>query len=104
MPLVHWFRQKRQPALMDILLEPKTMQRGYFNRHEVQRRLLEHQQGIRDRSWELWHLMIFELWYRNFLEPATQRIGTPSAVVLDPQQGKQVQPSVSSKTGLEVGL
>ena len=72
MPLVHWFRQKPQPALMDILLEPATAQRGYLNQHEVRRRLQEHRQGIRDRSWELWHLLIFELWHRNFLEPATQ--------------------------------
>ena len=76
MPLVHWFRQKPQPALMDILLEAKTMQRGYFNPQEVQRRLLEHRQGIRDRSWELWHLLIFELWHRNFLEADTQRGST----------------------------
>jgi asparagine synthase (glutamine-hydrolysing) len=73
MPLVHWFRQKRQPALIDVLLEPKTAQRGYFNQREVERRLAEHRRGIRDRSWELWHLMIFELWHRNFLEIATQR-------------------------------
>jgi asparagine synthase (glutamine-hydrolysing) len=72
MPLVHWFRQKPQPALLDILLEPRTLQRGYFSERGVRRRLREHRQGIRDRAWELWHLLIFELWHRNFLEPAVQ--------------------------------
>jgi asparagine synthase (glutamine-hydrolysing) len=72
MPLVHWFRKKPQPALLDILLEPKTLQRGYFNEPALRRRLAEHQRGLRDRSWEIWHLLIFELWHRNFLEPATQ--------------------------------
>ncbi|HWZ43313.1 MAG TPA: asparagine synthase (glutamine-hydrolyzing) [Candidatus Saccharimonadales bacterium] len=72
MPLVHWFRKKPQPALLDILLEPRTLQRGYFSERGVRRRLLEHQRGTRDRAWELWHLLVFELWHRNFLEPATQ--------------------------------
>lgn len=72
MPLVHWFRQQPMPAILDILLEPKTIQRGYFNERGVRQRLLEHRNGIRDRSDELWHLLIFELWHRNFLESVTQ--------------------------------
>jgi asparagine synthase (glutamine-hydrolysing) len=72
MPLVHWFRQKPMPALLDILLEPKTIQRGYFNERGVRRLLHEHRNGTRDSSYELWHLLVFELWHRNFLEPAKQ--------------------------------
>jgi asparagine synthase (glutamine-hydrolysing) len=70
MPLVHWFRADPMPALLGLLLEPRTTQRGYFNRNELERRVQEHRRGIRDRSWELWHLLIFELWHRNFLERA----------------------------------
>jgi asparagine synthase (glutamine-hydrolysing) len=73
MPLVHWFRQAPSPALLDILQEPRTIQRGYFDAEGLRRRLSEHQRGLRDRSWEIWHLLIFELWHRNFLEPALQR-------------------------------
>lgn len=70
MPLIHWFRQKPMPALLEVLLEPRTIQRGYFNLADVQQRIAEHRNGIRDRSYELWHLLIFELWHRNFLEPS----------------------------------
>ncbi|HYY69229.1 MAG TPA: asparagine synthase (glutamine-hydrolyzing), partial [Terriglobales bacterium] len=72
LPLVHWFRQQPSPALLEMLLEPKTIQRGYFSAQAVRRRLLEHRQGLRDRSWEIWHLIVFELWNRNFLERATE--------------------------------
>jgi asparagine synthase (glutamine-hydrolysing) len=72
MPLVHWFRSGPGTCLLEILLEPKCTQRGYLNRIEVERRVREHRRGIRDRSWEIWHLLIFELWHRNFLESATQ--------------------------------
>ena len=72
LPLVHWFRTQSGAGLLDILLEPRTLQRGYFNGPAVEQRVREHRRGIRDRSWEIWHLLIFELWHRNFLEPASQ--------------------------------
>ena len=85
LPLVHWFRRSPQPALLDILLEPKTLQRGYYNGPALRRRLMEHRRGLRDRSWEIWHLLIFELWHRNFLEPAT-RAESPSPGYAAPYQ------------------
>jgi asparagine synthase (glutamine-hydrolysing) len=81
MPLVHWFRQEPSPALLNILLEPQTIQRGYFNQRTIRRMLSQHRQGRRDRSWEIWHLLIFELWHRNFLEPATHK-QPPDALLL----------------------
>ncbi|HEU5232606.1 MAG TPA: asparagine synthase (glutamine-hydrolyzing) [Terriglobales bacterium] len=71
MPLVHWFRQQPMPALLEVLLEPKTIQRGYVSEAGVRQRLEEHRNGVRDRSCELWHLLVFELWHRNFLESAS---------------------------------
>jgi asparagine synthase (glutamine-hydrolysing) len=72
MPLVHWFRQDPSPGLLEILEEPRTIERGYFNPDGLRRRLAEHRTGWRDRSWELWQLLIFELWHRNFLERTLQ--------------------------------
>jgi asparagine synthase (glutamine-hydrolysing) len=72
MPLVHWFRQNPSPALLDILEEPRTIERGYFSREGIRSKLREHRSGARDHSWEIWHLLIFELWHRNFLEPASR--------------------------------
>jgi asparagine synthase (glutamine-hydrolysing) len=83
LPLVHWFR-KPQSALLDILLEPRTLQRGYFNGPAVRGRLTEHRRGIRDRSWEIWHLLIFELWHRNFLEASRDE----TAMALQPAPPK----------------
>ncbi len=72
MPLVHWFRNELKNDFLSILLEPKTIQRGYFNSVAIRRLLKEHQSG-RDRSGELWVLLMFELWHRNFLEKNTER-------------------------------
>jgi len=68
LPLVHWMRNELKELIMTVLLEPKTMQRGYFNPAGVRQLLDEHFRGRRDQSGRIWRLLVFELWHRNFLE------------------------------------
>jgi asparagine synthase (glutamine-hydrolysing) len=82
MPLVHWMRREMKEGLVRILLEPRALQRGYFNPKPLRSLLEEHFQGRRDNSGRIWMLLMFELWHRNFLEPRSSRaaIGLPSRV------------------------
>jgi asparagine synthase (glutamine-hydrolysing) len=66
-------RNELKDLILSVLLEPKTMQRGYFNPAGVRQLLDEHFRGRRDQSGRIWRLLMFELWHRNFLE----RIPTP---------------------------
>lgn len=66
-PLEQWFRGKWKDELLAILLEPTTLQRGYFDAKAIRALMNEHSRGRRDRSRELWLLLIFELWHRNFV-------------------------------------
>jgi asparagine synthase (glutamine-hydrolysing) len=68
MPLVHWMRSGLRHELVRLLLEPRTLQRGYFNPSAIKELVNDHLRGRRDNSGEIWLLLIFELWYRNFLE------------------------------------
>jgi asparagine synthase (glutamine-hydrolysing) len=68
MPLVHWMRKELKDGLLPILLEPRTLQRGYFEPQAIRTIMDEHLRGVRDRSGVLWILLVFELWHRNFLE------------------------------------
>ena len=68
MPLVHWIRHELKDLILSVLLEPRTLQRGYFNPEGVKRLLDEHFRGYRDHSGGIWRLLILELWHRNFLE------------------------------------
>jgi len=68
LPLVHWMRNELREEMARMLLEPRTLQRGYFNRQGIETLLHEHFRGRRDQSATLWLLLIFELWHRNFLE------------------------------------
>lgn len=90
-PLVHWFRNELKSGLYDILTEPRTLQRGYFNPAAVRRLLREHGSRERDRSSDLWLLLMFELWHRNFLEPARSgKLFTCSWSDSGPPQGRDV--------------
>jgi len=73
MPLTHWWKGELRETLLPILLEPKTLQRGYLNPSAVRQLVNEHLSGRRDYGQELWLLLIFELWHRNFLEQASMR-------------------------------
>jgi len=80
MPLTHWWKSELRNTLLPILLEPKTLQRGYLNATAVRHLVDEHLSGRRDYGQELWLLLIFELWHRNFLENSS-RIGNASAQI-----------------------
>jgi asparagine synthase (glutamine-hydrolysing) len=68
MPLVHWMRRELKRDLVEILLERRTLERGYFSKDALRKLVEEHTSGRRDRSHELWLLLMLELWHRNFLE------------------------------------
>jgi asparagine synthase (glutamine-hydrolysing) len=68
LPLVHWIRHELKDLILTVLLEPRTLQRGYLNPQGVRQLLDEHFQGRRDHSPRIWRLLMFELWHRNFLE------------------------------------
>lgn len=72
MPLVHWMRNEMKDEVPRLLLEPRSLQRGYFNRREMRKLLNEHFRGRRDHSAQIWALVMFELWHRNFLEASAR--------------------------------
>jgi asparagine synthase (glutamine-hydrolysing) len=67
LPLVHWIRHELKELVLSVLLDPGTLQRGYFDARGVRQLLDEHFRGRRDHSGRIWRLLIFELWHRNFL-------------------------------------
>ncbi len=71
LPLAHWMRHELKDALLPMLLEPRTLQRGYFKPDAVRGMMEDHIRGRRDHAGMLWMLLIFELWHRNFLEAGT---------------------------------
>jgi asparagine synthase (glutamine-hydrolysing) len=68
LPLVHWMKHELKELIMTVLLDSRTLQRGYFEPRGVRQLLDEHFRGRRNHSGRIWRLLMFELWHRNYLE------------------------------------
>lgn len=67
LPLTYWMRNELKERLM-ILLEPLTLDRGYFVASGVRKLMDDHIVRDRGNTARIWRLLMFELWHRNFLE------------------------------------
>lgn len=74
LPLVHWMRNELKDVLM-ILLEPRTLQRGYFEADGIRKLMDDHLYKGRMQTGRIWRLLMFELWHRSFLEKFTKPAG-----------------------------
>jgi asparagine synthase (glutamine-hydrolysing) len=69
-PLSKWFRNELKEYIYEILLDPKTLNRGYFKREGIERLLSDHI-GLRyDHSAKIWALLFLEIWFRVFMDRA----------------------------------
>jgi asparagine synthase (glutamine-hydrolysing) len=63
-PLQRWFQHELRQPLQDVLLDSRTIQRGYFRKAAVEQLLHEHMHQRADHSYRLWALFYLELWHR----------------------------------------
>ena len=82
LPLVDWMRNEMKDQFLRVLLEPRTLQRGYFRPESVQSLVDEHVRGRRNRSGLLWRMLVLELWQRNFMESRANWTGPHVAPAL----------------------
>jgi asparagine synthase (glutamine-hydrolysing) len=67
-PWSGWLAGSRLDAIEHLLLESRSLQRGYFKRQAIQSILAEHRSGHRDHYDRIWRLLNLELWHRVCLE------------------------------------
>ena len=67
-PITEWFREELKDLPREVLLDGRSLQRGFFERTMVQRIIDDHVSGARDNARKIWALIQFELWLRTFLD------------------------------------
>jgi len=67
-PLSKWFRNELKEYVYEILLDEKTLNRGYFRREGVERLLNDHIDLRYDHSARIWALLFLEVWFRIFID------------------------------------
>ena len=68
-PVGEWFRDELRPWIEDVLRDPGTRSRGYFEVAETERLLTEHVDGRAEHTPRLWNLAMLELWHRRWIDP-----------------------------------
>ncbi|MFY9561004.1 MAG: asparagine synthase (glutamine-hydrolyzing) [Terriglobales bacterium] len=67
-PWSGWLAGPRLETIRDMLLEPRSLDRGYFRREAIERLFNEHRAKHRDHYDRIWRLLNLELWHRVCLE------------------------------------
>lgn len=67
-PWSSWLNGARFEGVERTLLEPRTLQRGFFKEEAIKTMLREHRAHYRDHNDRIWRLLNLELWHRVCLE------------------------------------
>jgi asparagine synthase (glutamine-hydrolysing) len=68
MPIGRWLRGENKDFLKETLLGGSFLSRGYFNPKAIKFLVEEHIQGRKDYSFNLWALLMLELWHQRFMD------------------------------------
>jgi asparagine synthase (glutamine-hydrolysing) len=79
-PLVHWFRGELRNLPAEVLLDARSLERGWFQEKALRNLIDDQAAGRRDNANRLWALIQLELWLRTFVdahsrEPLALQVG-----------------------------
>ena len=92
-PYEKWLREDLKDWVRSLLLDAKTIQRGYFQKSAIERMLSEDSVSA-SYSKEIFDLAVLELWHREFLGAAK-----PSIPLAPPPEQAQYSPASTAVAG-----
>jgi len=66
-PIAEWLKGRLNPLMRDLLAPERLRTQGLFNSEYVQKLVKDHEIGAVSNHKQLWTLLVFQLWYENFL-------------------------------------
>jgi asparagine synthase (glutamine-hydrolysing) len=67
-PVGQWFRGNMKDFVRDILLSRTSLDRGIIRPEVIERYVTEHISAKRDHAFQIWALLMLELWFREFID------------------------------------
>lgn len=67
-PIAEWLKNRLSPLLHDLLAPDRLKNQGLFDADFVRKLVKEHETGAASHHKQLWTLLVFQLWYDNFLK------------------------------------
>jgi len=81
-PWSGWLQGPRLDSIERLLLEPRSLDRGYFRPEAIRRLFEEHRSKHRDNYDRIWRLLNLELWHRVCLEGEAERFARQERAAL----------------------
>jgi asparagine synthase (glutamine-hydrolysing) len=79
-PISYWFHSGVRDYVREVLLDPDSLARGYFQPEAVEGVLARQGVGTANDAYQMWALLMLELWHREFvdgdIEPATHALAS----------------------------
>ena len=88
-PIGEWFKRELSPFVNEVLLSPRSLERGYFRPERISQIIQEHQSGKVNHTRAIRALLAVELWQRTFIDetfdhaPCYSELGINSSVNFD---------------------
>lgn len=67
-PIGSWFRNEMKEFVREVLLSERSLSRGIVRPEVVLRYVNEHLNAERDHSFQIWTLLMLELWFQRFID------------------------------------
>jgi asparagine synthase (glutamine-hydrolysing) len=67
-PLATWLRGELKELPREILLDRRSLDRGFFREERLRRIIDDHVDGIRNHANQIWALIQLELWLQTFVD------------------------------------
>ncbi|MFN0140807.1 MAG: asparagine synthase (glutamine-hydrolyzing) [Pyrinomonadaceae bacterium] len=67
-PVGRWLRGEMKDFLRDALLSDKALNRGIIRGEKIRQYVDEHIEGKFDHSFQVWTLLMLELWFQRFID------------------------------------
>ena len=67
-PIAEWLKGRLNPLMHDLLDSTRLKNQGLFDAEFVQKIIKEHETNFASHHKQLWTLLVFQLWFDNFLK------------------------------------
>ncbi len=67
-PIAEWLKGRLNPLMHDLLGADRLRNQGLFDADYVQKLMKEHETNFASHHKQLWTLLVFQLWFDNFLK------------------------------------
>ncbi len=67
-PIGNWFRNEMKDFVREVLLSEKSLKRGIVKPEKLEKYVNEHTNATHDHAFQLWTLLMLELWFQSFID------------------------------------